>query len=187
MPTWNDFSDGKYPFNYHIACIKCDSKLIDYADLIPHNVEITIQGQTDPLISHRNSQTTKFINKFMISSIPSKQSMTNILRSPQTIRDPSNYDYELENPRLTNTALSKNLISSRPFKSKTKEAECNCVFIKMVEWVTTYNLRNGVKIICPNCSSVVGFGKSSGLKCCCGHWKKPGVQLIKQFCKINHD
>ena len=120
----------------------------------------------------------------MMSTKASFNSITNILRSPPTIRDQYMADFELLNPRLTNTVSTKNLINIRQFKNKTKIQNCNSVFIKMIQWVPAYNIRNGVKIICPECSAIVGFGKSTGLKCSCSHWQKPGVQLIKQFCKV---
>ena len=59
----------------------------------------------------------------------------------------------------------------------TDPRECNCVFLKKPEWMRFYTINNGSTVGCPQCGTMVGMVKLSGLKCSCGHWEVPGYQI----------
>lgn len=172
------FIHGKFPRWAALACKGCGYKLAYYEDIIGHNPDMALgNGGAGVGVGGAAGRRIRVL----------KGGPGNIIRASHKLCGES-WDQEMEDPRFGKNCFGVKVRSGvgavTGFGKKRKKVVCDSVFIKRVAWTSDYSMRNGVRVICPGCEVVVGYAKPNGLKCICGHWQRPGIQLLKCFCQI---
>lgn len=178
--NWISFCYGNLSKNSCIVCANCKFSLALQGEIIPHVKNFCISRYTEI-----NEKKGEFM-QFMKNNHKRSSFNTSNYKLHKSISDPfltAANAQDLNKKELDIFACIRH--SGNYPRYNTMTAKCNCVFIQKVHWVENYVINNCSKLLCPGCNFVVGLGKTSGLRCACGHWRKPAYQILRKYVNVH--